>query len=87
MYGLSTIHRINQPAPAPAQEPDFILGDHGSIYVLYPQSDAARLWLLLHITESATWWCGGVVVAPQYVEAMLIGINQDRLEWEHRHDD
>ena len=51
----------------------FQFEDHGSILLIFPQTDEAREWLKEN--TDGLWWAGGLVVEPRYfgnlVEGML----------------
>ena len=60
---------------------DFSVGNHGSICLLMPHTDAARGWIAEHLTDPETqFWGGSVVVEPRYLETILDGIEADGLE-------
>ena len=61
---------------------DFILSGGGSVYILTPQTDAARAWVDEHIPEDAQWFGRGVAIEHRYVDAIVAGIIADRLEVE-----
>lgn len=58
--------------------------DHGSIFVVQPLSQAADSWLEDNVwgdsPEEHTWWAGGLVVEPRYVEELVAGMIGDGLE-------
>ena len=61
---------------------DFILSGGGSVYILTPQTDAARDWIEEHIPDDAQWFGHGVAVEHRYVDAIVTGIIADGLEVE-----
>jgi hypothetical protein len=59
---------------------DFRLDHHGSILILFMQSDAAHEWVAEHIPEPGIrWGCDGIVVEPRYVRNLVAGIMEDGL--------
>jgi hypothetical protein len=60
-------------------EPDFSVRDEGTLFLLYPQSEAAKAWVEEHIPEDATYWGNAVVVEHRYIQDILAGINEDGL--------
>jgi hypothetical protein len=81
MHSLSTIHKLNRatrPITAPSANPqDFRLENHGSISLLCPLSNAARLWVQAHFLSDAQWFGDSIVVEPRFVEAVVIAIHED----------
>lgn len=54
-----------------ASRPDFEVENHGSVVVISPENDAAEEYLQSKAPEDATWWYGGLVCEPRYVQAIL----------------
>lgn len=50
---------------------------HGSVVILTPHTDAARVWMAEHLPEDAPRWGRGYVVEPRYVSAILEGMEVD----------
>jgi hypothetical protein len=48
--------------------------DHGSVWLVRPESEAAREWLETHVDEEAQWFGGALAVEPRYVQAIVEGI-------------
>ena len=71
-------------------ETDFEIRNEGSIFLLFPQNDAAREWIDVNIygtdadtgipENEAQWFGGGIVVEPRYVPDLIEGIQADGLE-------
>lgn len=59
---------------------DFSIGNHGSICLLMPHTDAARQWCDEHIPQDAQWFARCVVVEPRYIDDIAAGIEADGLE-------
>jgi len=66
------VHPVEQDD---AREIDFRFIDQGSIILVIPLEDAARLWLEEH--TDGIWWCGGLAVEPRYLEALVDGMIED----------
>lgn len=58
---------------------DFIVENHGSIFLLRPLSEAAREWATKHIPEDAQNWGDAVVVEHRYIGDIVAGIQADGL--------
>jgi hypothetical protein len=61
-----------------SSRPDFIVENHGSIFLLSPQTDAARTWIDEHITREGfqPYW-PTVVIEPG--SDLIVGIQNDGL--------
>ena len=61
-------------------KPDFIVENHGSIFLLSPQTDAARAWIDENITHEGfqPYW-PVVVIEPHYIADIIAGIQNDGL--------
>jgi hypothetical protein len=53
---------------------DFRIMDHGSIKLLFPDSDAAKAWVAENVAEDHQTYAGGIVVEPRYIEDLTIGL-------------
>ncbi len=51
--------------------------DGGSLFLVTPETDAARTWLNEHISEEATWFAGSLVVEHGYIENLVAGVQYD----------
>ncbi len=56
---------------------DFTLTDHGTIAILYPDSDEARDWVSEYLP--GTHFGGGIVIEHRYVGPIVEGIWADGL--------
>lgn len=63
--------------------PDFTIADHGSLWLLFPQTDAAKAWAREHIDPNALAFGKSVVIEPRYVEDIVTGIVNDGLTITH----
>lgn len=52
--------------------------NHGSIFLVRPETSTAREWLDEH--TDGTWFGGALAVEPRYVEALVDGMVGDGLE-------
>lgn len=55
--------------------PDFIVENHGSIFLLYPRTPAADDWVEENIPDNAQHWCGSIAVEHGCICDILNGIN------------
>jgi hypothetical protein len=46
---------------------DYIVTDHGSLWLLRPTTDNARHHLEAHVGDEAQWFAGALVVEPRYI--------------------
>ncbi len=63
---------------------DFLLTGSGSVYLLIPQTPAAREWRREHLPADALTLGPGVAVEWRYVEDIINGLQDDGLtvRWE-----
>ena len=68
--------RKSVPPPA-----DFSLENHGSIFLLIPQTDSARVWIDDHIGRDNGFqpYFPKIVIEHRYVSAIVEGIQNDGL--------
>jgi hypothetical protein len=59
-----------------AATPNFVLSNHGSLWLMEPMDDDSREWLREHVSEGQ-WWGGKLVIEPRYVEGLVEGIRAD----------
>jgi hypothetical protein len=64
---------------------DFILTNHGSIYLLEPVTEAAREWVAVHLdgNEHLLYVGDAIVIEPRYVKQIVRGFQQDGLVLQH----
>jgi hypothetical protein len=67
---------------SPTQAPDFQVENHGSIFLLIPQTPAARVWIDDHIGKDNGYQphYPTVVVEHRYIADIVRGIQNDGLE-------
>jgi len=58
---------------------DFTLQDHGSIFLLVPNTADAQDWAADHLPTDAQFFGKGVAIEPRYVEPIVNGIVADGL--------
>lgn len=58
---------------------DFVIENHGSLFLLRPISDAADAWVDEHIAEDAPSFGGAVAVEHRFIVAIADGIIADGL--------
>ncbi len=70
----------NKQSGSSPGKPDFLVEDHGSIFLLSPQSDSARIWIDEHISREGfqPYW-PVVVIEHRYVQALIEGIQNEGL--------
>jgi hypothetical protein len=57
---------------------DFGVDNHGSLCILHLYSQAAKDWGAEHIGDEETMtWCGGIVVEPRYIGAIMDGLIEE----------
>lgn len=65
---------------------DLRIDNHGTIFLLYPVTEAGKEWIAEHIPEDAMTWghgpMAGVVVEHRYIGAIAEGAANDGLEVE-----
>jgi len=59
---------------------DFTVQDHGSIMLLEPHTEEARIWVYENLPDDAQTWMNGIVVEPRYMSNILLGIEDAGLE-------
>lgn len=60
-------------------QPDFVVQNEGTIYILHPHSQAAYEWIFQNLPADAQRWAGGVVIEHRYIGDILFGIENDGL--------
>lgn len=60
---------------------DFRVENHGSVFILYAESNEAKQWVADHIPEDApTWGPNGIAVEARYIQDIVDGARYDGLE-------
>ena len=70
----------NKQSGSSPTKPDFLVEDHGSIFLLSPQSDPARAWIDEHISREGfqPYW-PIVVIEHRYISDIVERIQNDGL--------
>lgn len=55
---------------------DFTVDCQGSIFILIPHTDSAKLWVAESLSDERTEWGGGVVVEHRYILDLVEAIRQ-----------
>ena len=65
-------------------KPDFIVENHGSIFLLSPQTISARLWIADHVQKDSGLqpFFPAIAVEHQYIQSIIEGIQNDGLACE-----
>ena len=73
-----------QPSSSPVDDTqcDFWVQNHGSLFLLIPQTEAASDWVEENLPEDAQTFGGGIVVEHRYISDIVDGIRTDGLEVE-----
>jgi hypothetical protein len=61
-------------------EPDFVVENHGSIFLLQPLSPAANSWVEENLPENRQTFGSAVVVEHRYITDIVRGAQADGLE-------
>ena len=74
------MHTDSFVASGSSPTPDFELQNHGSIFLLIPQSTSARLWIHEYISREGfqPYW-PTVVIDHRYIADIVRGIENDGL--------
>ena len=62
------------------QTADFVVENHGTIFLVRPETHAAKQWVAAHIPDDAQRWGIAVVVEHRFVQDIIEGILKDGLE-------
>jgi hypothetical protein len=60
-------------------EPDFVVENHGSVFLLRPISPAAFEWIAETLPDDRLTFGNATVIEPRYVWAILLGLQDDGL--------
>jgi hypothetical protein len=69
----------SSPGKAVPVPPDFLVENHFSLFLLFPRSDAAKIWCDEHLPADRMTWGSGIVIECRYVWPLLEGIQNDGL--------
>lgn len=63
-----------------ARKADLRFADHGSLWILCPETRKGRAWMRDNLPSDAmTWGPGGIVIEPRYVSDIAQGAENDGL--------
>ena len=72
----------NSPTQSASKtSPDFLIENHGSIFLLKPLTDSATSWIKEHIGQDNGYqglW-PSVIIEPRYIADIVAGIQDDGL--------
>ncbi len=60
-------------------ESDFVCENHGSVFLLFPRTAPAKIWIEEHLPSDRMTFCDAVVIEHRYVWAILEGLQEDGL--------
>jgi hypothetical protein len=77
---LCSKNQMENQTGTPVSQVDFLLEDHGSIFLLSPQTDSACTWIDKHISREGfqPYW-PVVVIEHRYISDIVEGIQNDGL--------
>lgn len=58
----------------------YTVENHGSIFIVQPQTEEARAHLEAHVSDEAQWFAGGVAVEPRYIVDLVAQLQDDGFE-------
>ena len=70
---------ISKIEVTPGRIHDFAISGHGTIFVLWPQTDEAREWATEKMDQDGQRWSDGYVVEHRYIEDIINGFRSDGL--------
>ena len=59
---------------------DFQIVNHGTLYLLYPNTRRARQWVKDNLPQDHVKYADASVVEPRYIDDILDGIRADDLD-------
>ena len=60
---------------------DFQIVNHGTLYLLYPNTRRARQWVKDNLPQDHVKYADASVVEPRYIDDILDGIRADDLDF------
>lgn len=60
-------------------KPDLRVENHFSLFLLWPLSERADVWIEENVSEDRQWFGTALVVEPRYVTALVEGMISDGL--------
>ena len=65
-----------------SKQADFGVRNEGSIFLLWPQTDAAKAWVADNIGDDVTYYGGAIVIECRYMWDIKDGVECDGLTFE-----
>jgi hypothetical protein len=65
---------------SPTSSLDFICSEHGSLYLLRPLNQTARLWIENYIHPGHQTFADSVVIEHRYIQGILVALYDDSLD-------
>jgi hypothetical protein len=59
--------------PAPAAAPDFLVENHGSVFLLRHRTPAARAWVWEHLPRDRQTWGDATIIEHRYICDIVAG--------------
>jgi hypothetical protein len=56
---------------------DFVVENHGSLFLLEPRTEAGQLWCDEHLHEDRQVFGGAIVVEPRYIRDIVVALQAD----------
>lgn len=72
-------HRNEFQASGTSPTPDFLVENHGTIFLLQPLTPAANVWIEQNLAEDRLTFAGAVVVEHRYIADIVSGAIADGL--------
>ncbi len=66
-------------SPVPVSRPDFVVENHGSIFLLHHRTPAAHAWVREHLPRDRQTWGDATVVEHRYIRDVVAGAQADGL--------
>ncbi|MCX7177946.1 MAG: hypothetical protein NTX56_03980 [Proteobacteria bacterium] len=63
---------------------DMTVQDHGTLFLLTPNTAAAKVWIDENVQEGARWWGKALVVEHRYIGDVVNGAINDGLTVEEK---
>lgn len=74
------IHKNEFQASGTSPTPDFLVENHGTIFLLQPLTPAANSWIDQNLPEDHLTFAGAVVVEHRFIADIVRGAIADGLE-------
>jgi hypothetical protein len=79
---MTHVNEFQSSGTSPSSGPDFTIQDEGSILLLTPRTEPARLWIDEHVGPDNGFqpYYPTIVIEPRYFGPILEGIRESGLE-------